>query len=90
MRAERRSEAWLRLFCKAEWRDVDLFLEVEDGFDVALLLGVSRAELGSLLRPRRGPLRICRRLSLLDRHTSPAAWDDGGLREGCAGIESSR
>jgi len=64
MRAERRSEAWLRLFCKAEWRDVDLFLEVEDGLDVALLLGVSRAELGSLLRPRRGPLRICRRLSL--------------------------
>ena len=59
MRADLRSDAWLRLFCKVVWRDVDLFREMGGGFDVFLLLLLApRVGLGSLPRPRRGPLRI--------------------------------
>jgi hypothetical protein len=58
MRAERRSEAWLRLFCKAVWRDVDLFLGSGGGFEAFLLPDAPRVGFVSLPLPRRGALRI--------------------------------
>lgn len=54
---------------------MDLVLEAEGGFEVSLLMGVPRPGWVSLLRPRRGPLRICRRLYLLACHTPPAGWN---------------
>jgi hypothetical protein len=37
MRAERRSDAWLRLFRTVLCREVDLVSDVDGGFDVSLL-----------------------------------------------------
>lgn len=58
MRAERLSEAWLRLRCEVVLRDVDLTLPCDGGLDLLLLLDAPRLGFGFLPRPRCEPLRI--------------------------------
>jgi hypothetical protein len=64
MRAERLSDAWLRLFRAVVCREVNLVWEVDGGFDVSLLEDAPRLGFWSLPLPRRGPLRIWWRLNL--------------------------
>lgn len=58
MRADLLSEAWLRVLCKADWRDGDLFRETGGGLDLFLLVDAARAGFKFLPLPRREPLRI--------------------------------
>jgi hypothetical protein len=58
MRADRLSEAWLRLRCEVALRDVDLILVGDGGLDLFLLLDAPLVGFGFLPRPRREPLRI--------------------------------
>lgn len=58
IRADLLNGAWLRLFCKELWREVDLVPDVGGGLDLFLLVDALRSGLGFLPRPRREPLRI--------------------------------
>jgi hypothetical protein len=58
-RADRLTEAWLRLRCKVALRDVDLTRDGDGGgLDLFLLADALRAGFGFLPRPRWEPLRI--------------------------------
>jgi hypothetical protein len=58
IRADRLSEAWLRVRCKVALRDVDLTPDGDGGLDLFLLLDALWAGFGFLPRPRREPLCI--------------------------------
>jgi hypothetical protein len=58
MRADRLSDAWLRLRCDMVLRELDLIRDWDDGLDPFLLVDALRAGFGFLPRPRWEPLLI--------------------------------